>query len=202
MLPTILYIMESPREEANETCASMETSRFNFMRDSVFRGASTSAVSAFNEDQIEFLNGKPTYKGNRLFKCFKNRSNGLLFRIINDDEFRWAFYNDMNDYNVKVTCTAGADSHVTPLGSTTMAINASTREKVLEVTVGPLETAMFLDGVLKGCKLRYEAQPIPRSECLARKLKITDFNALSQTMQGVTDDDSQLQVSDTKEKSD
>jgi hypothetical protein len=165
MLPTILTLVETPDlkekpTEVNKTSTLMEISRPNIARDSAYRRDSMSLASAFDEDEIEFENGQPTYKGNHIFKCFKNRGNGLLFRIVNDDEFKWAFYNDMRDYNMTVTCVAGPHSHVKPLGTTTMTEKEDTKEKVLVVTVGPCETAMFLDGVLKGFKLSYEAQPI------------------------------------------
>ncbi|KPI82608.1 putative calpain-like cysteine peptidase putative cysteine peptidase Clan CA family C2 [Leptomonas seymouri] len=192
MLPTILTILEHHEEE-------LESRRPIIARHSVSQELPLAGASVIDYDEIDFRNGKPSYEGHRIFKCFKSRSNGLLFRVVNDSELCWAFYNDMSDYNVKIRCTVGAKSHVKPLGKTTMTTNKITGEKVLEVSVRPCETELFLDGVTKGFRLCYEAHPIPRAECLARKLKISDVDYISANLQGITDDDSQRRESVSKE---
>ncbi|AAZ12471.1 calpain-like cysteine peptidase, putative [Trypanosoma equiperdum] len=111
---------------------------------------------------ITYENGSPTYTGNTVLKCFRENGNGLLFRIVNDEEKKWAFYNDTKDYNMVVKVAFGKDSTVQPLGNTKMEKDTATGEFKCEVKIAPLATEMFIEGVPNGYKISYEADPIPQ----------------------------------------
>ncbi|KAH9597936.1 protein of unknown function DUF1935 [Trypanosoma melophagium] len=111
---------------------------------------------------IKYENGKPTFEGETVVKCFKDNGNGLLFRIVNEAKKQWAFYNDTKDYNMVVKLAFGKDSSVKPLGKTKMETDPSTGEFKCELHVAPLETEMFIDGTPNGYKINFEANPIPK----------------------------------------
>nr|CCC91514.1 putative calpain-like cysteine peptidase [Trypanosoma congolense IL3000] len=112
--------------------------------------------------EIKYENGAPTYDGNSVIKCFKENGNGLLFRIVNDEEKKWAFYNDTKGYNMVVKVAFGKDSTVQPLGNTTMEKDSATGEFKCELSIAPLETQMFIEGTPNGYKINFEANPIPQ----------------------------------------
>ncbi|KAG8346259.1 putative protein of unknown function (DUF1935) [Trypanosoma vivax] len=111
-------------------------------------------------EEIRYENGAPSYTGNTVVKCFKDHGNGLLFRIVNDEEKKWAFYNDTNGYKMVVKVAFGKDSSVTALGNTKMEKDAVTGEFKCEVEVAPLATEMFVEGTPNGYKINFEANPI------------------------------------------
>ncbi|KAG5503828.1 hypothetical protein JIQ42_07345 [Leishmania sp. Namibia] len=106
----------------------------------------------------ETQHGSPTYKGTYYSKCFKTEGNGLLFRIINDHEKKWAFYNDTEEYRMLVHATFGARSHIEALDNATMHQDDDGRY-VVEVTVAPQATEMFIQGDVNGFKVVYDAEP-------------------------------------------
>lgn len=101
----------------------------------------------------------PTYKGTHCFKCFKTEGNGLLFRIVNENEKKWAFYNDTEDYRMVVQASFGSRSSIEPLNNARMYQDDDGRF-VVEVTVDPQATEMFIYGDVNGFKMTYNAQPI------------------------------------------
>lgn len=113
--------------------------------------------------EIVFENGKPTYEGSVIVKCFKDNGNGLLFRIVNSDEKSWAFYNDTQHYYMFVRATFGKDSEIEPLGKTTFERDTETGEFKCETVINPTETEMFIRGLPNGFKLAFEANPNPPS---------------------------------------
>ncbi|KAG5508221.1 hypothetical protein JKF63_05477 [Porcisia hertigi] len=108
---------------------------------------------------VDAKNGEPTYKGTYSSKCFKAEGNGLLFRIVNEHEKRWAFYNDTTDYRMHVRATFGARSKIETLEKASMSQDDEGRY-VVEVTVEPQTTEMFIQGEVNGFKLQYGAQPV------------------------------------------
>lgn len=108
---------------------------------------------------MDATNGSATYKGTYVSKCFKTQGNGLLFRIVNEPEKRWAFYNDTKDYSMHVRATFGSRSRIQALGNARLEVNSEGRF-VVEVTVQPLETEMFIEGDVNGFKIMYNAEPV------------------------------------------
>ena len=113
-------------------------------------------------DEITYLNGQPTYTGDIVVRCFMGDNNGLLFRIINEKEYRWAFYNDTTNYIMTVKVSFGGMSKVEPLGNTKMRRNEWTTEFELEVTVMPRATEMFMEGEPDGFKINFDVQRISK----------------------------------------
>lgn len=109
--------------------------------------------------EVQSVNGEPTYKGTYAGKCFKTQGNGLLFRIVDEHEGRWAFYNDTKDYRMHVYATFGSRSRIQALGNARFEENSEGRF-VVEVTVEPQETEMFIEGDVNGYKIVYNAEPI------------------------------------------
>lgn len=101
----------------------------------------------------------PTYKGTYCNKCFKTEGNGLLFRVVNEHEKKWAFYNDTEDFRMHIQATFGARSQIEPLDNATMSQTEDGRY-VVEVTVEPQTTEMFIHGDVNGFKVLYNAQPV------------------------------------------
>lgn len=48
-----------------------------------------------DDSNIKFANGKPDYEG-QISSCFDEPN--LLYRIVNNDQKTWAFYNDSMNY--------------------------------------------------------------------------------------------------------
>lgn len=111
--------------------------------------------------EINYENGRPTYEGAVVIKCFKDNGNGLLFRILNNEEKSWAFYNDTQSYYMIVRATFGKDSEIEPLGKTTFERDSETGEFKCELMINPTETEMFIRGTPNGFKLAFEANPNP-----------------------------------------
>ncbi|AIN96662.1 calpain-like cysteine peptidase, putative [Leishmania panamensis] len=113
--------------------------------------------------EIKYENAQPTYSGNTVVKCFKDNGNGLLFRIVNDEEHKWAFYNDTTNYNMVVKVAFGKDSRVEPIGNTTMQRDEESGEFKCELEIAPMVTEMFIEGEPNGFKISFEANPIPKA---------------------------------------
>lgn len=106
---------------------------------------------------VETTNEGPTYKGTQVTKCFKTEGNGLLFRIVNEVEKKWAFYNDSADYRIFVSATFGTRSEIEPLNNAT--VTEEEGKKTVRVTVEPLTTEMFVSGTVNGFQIVYDAIP-------------------------------------------
>lgn len=117
-----------------------------------------------DQDEITYLNGQPTYTGDLVLRCFVGNNNGLLFRIVNEKEYRWAFYNDTTNYNMTVKVAFGGLSKVEPLMNTRMHRNEWTTEYEFEVTVRPGATELFMEGEPDGFKISFEAQRISKTK--------------------------------------
>lgn len=101
----------------------------------------------------------PTYKGTHAVKCFKTEGNGLLFRIINEVDDHWAFYNDTTDYRMHVHATFGSRSSIKPLGNAKLEKDENDKH-IVEITIEPLATEMFIAGKVNGFKMLYSAEPL------------------------------------------
>ena len=113
-------------------------------------------------DNITFENGTPSYSGNTVVKCFKDNGNGLLFRIENDLELKWAFYNDTTNYNMTVKGVFRKTEKIVPLGNTKMTRDEETGDFTCELQVAPTTTEMFIQGEPNGYQFSYNAQLIPK----------------------------------------
>lgn len=108
---------------------------------------------------VEATNGTPQFKGTYAGKCFKTQGNGLLFRIVDEAANKWAFYNDTTDYRMQVQATFGSRSHIESLDRASMDTTED-GHYVVEVSVGPLATEMFIVGAVNGYKINYKAEPV------------------------------------------
>ncbi|KAH9601227.1 protein of unknown function DUF1935 [Trypanosoma melophagium] len=102
-----------------------------------------------------YLNGSPTFHdATDVHPMF----NGLLYRLSDRRNCRWAFYNDSREYTIHVAVLFDYDSQIVPLGSTTAfriddpeAGKEDDMGKYLaEVDVPPLATEMFVEGKVTG----------------------------------------------------
>ncbi|ORC88964.1 calpain-like cysteine peptidase [Trypanosoma theileri] len=129
----------------------------------------TNCFDEFNEANVQPLpevqkksNGPwrgcgPTYEG-EVTPCFDG---GHLFRVINQEEKKWALYNDTTTFEMNVTFTFGKDSKLTALDNTKIKPNQD-GEFVATTVVCPLETTMFVSGTWNGYKSRFEGKPLSR----------------------------------------
>lgn len=110
--------------------------------------------------QVSFENGNPTFQGTMVSPCFKENGNGLLFRIINEPDKTWAFYNDTIIYSMTVRYVFGKESQISILGNTQMEQDPATGEYKCELTIEPLQTEMFIQGTPNGFRVNFEAIPV------------------------------------------
>ncbi|RNF19508.1 small myristoylated protein-1 [Trypanosoma conorhini] len=117
---------------------------------------------------IIFKHRGPKKGARKVIKMFE-KENGLLFRLeMNGGQ--WAFYNDTKEYEFYVQYVFEDGSEVEPLGDATLT-EMEDGTTIVETTVYPLETQMFLSGDITGGHGRIEARPL--SERYRReKLKI------------------------------
>ncbi|KAK7197732.1 calpain-like cysteine peptidase, Clan CA, family C2 [Novymonas esmeraldas] len=83
---------------------------------------------------------------------------GLLYRIADEDEGRWAFYNNSKDYEFHIKYLFGADSRLDALGDTTVEVQDD--GILAEMVVYPLETKDFVQGTIDGYESKLEALPL------------------------------------------
>ncbi|EPY28729.1 META domain containing protein [Strigomonas culicis] len=107
--------------------------------------------------QVEAAGAGPTYKGTYASKCFRTNGNGLLFRIVNEIENTWAFYNDTPDYRMFIRAVLGRRSQIQPLGDASM--KKEDHKYVITATIEPHQTIMFLEGNVNGFQIQYKAEP-------------------------------------------
>lgn len=105
-----------------------------------------------------YVNGRPTFKGDTVTPGFKEKGNGLLFRIVKKKK-EWAFYNDTTDYEFHVTVTFNEDCNIEALGKTTLE-QKEDGKWVARVVVFPTETAMFISGRVNGFTSKMDAHDV------------------------------------------
>ncbi|KAG5491467.1 hypothetical protein JIQ42_01369 [Leishmania sp. Namibia] len=81
-----------------------------------------------------------------VYKCFKEYGNGLLFRLVDKTQRRWAFYNDTPDVVASVRVQFSPGAYIRPLGHTVLGRDPETGGVLHELRVNPLETALFVEG--------------------------------------------------------
>lgn len=110
--------------------------------------------------QVHFENGQPGFQGTMVTPCFKENGNGLLFRVINEADKTWAFYNDTIIYSMVVRYVFGKESQIEILGNTHMEMDPSTGEYKCELQIEPQQTEMFIRGTPNGFRVNFEAIPV------------------------------------------
>lgn len=114
--------------------------------------------STNNHDEIEYLNGEPTFEGDMVVKGFE-KDNGLLFRIVNRKTREWAFYNDTKDYVMDVRVTFKNGGKLKALGKTQLR-QLENGDVEATVQIAPLATEMFIKGKVNGFTSKMKADPI------------------------------------------
>ncbi|CAD2216961.1 hypothetical protein AGDE_11622 [Angomonas deanei] len=110
---------------------------------------------------VTFENGEPSVKYDKIYKCFKDTGNGLLFRLVSQSDRTWYFYNDTKDYVMHVTVDFAVAEEVRLLPP---AVLDSTVEPsapggcVMRLAVPPLQTLPFMQGTPEVYNLSYAAQ--------------------------------------------
>lgn len=114
------------------------------------------------EGNIVFENGKPAVEYNKIFKCFKNSGNGLLFRLVNSAEKKWYFYNDTTDYIIKATCEFDKKEGITVLGRTAITGTpaSSPRGMIVTLEIEPGYTEPFIQGEAGTYRLSFSAEAV------------------------------------------
>ncbi|EPY23567.1 calpain-like cysteine peptidase, Clan CA, family C2 [Strigomonas culicis] len=97
---------------------------------------------------------RPTFFGNEKVPLF----NGLLYRIVNTESCEWAFFNNSRDYEFHVKYLFGLDSQISTLGDTTL--ERGDDGLLCGCIVYPLETKMFISGMVDGYESKLEALPL------------------------------------------
>lgn len=100
------------------------------------------------EDPVVFENGKPSVSYTKIFKCFKNSGNGLLFRLVDSDSKRWYFYNDTTEFVMKVTCEVESKKNIKLLGKSKMEASPDGKPggAIVTLAIHPGATEPFLEG--------------------------------------------------------
>lgn len=128
---------------------------------------SISAESVYKsepEEQPEYKNGGPDRSliphNNKAYKCFRERGNGLLFRIVDDEEKEWVFYNDTRDFAFTVKVNFEQSAYVQPLGNTKREEDIQLGP-VYVLEVPPLSTEPFVRGDdLSGFSTRFSGKKV------------------------------------------
>lgn len=73
---------------------------------------------AHSESEVIFERGPPSVPYHAIYKCFKDKGNGLLFRLVDEVNPKWYFYNDTRDYLMTVEVDFADPHEVEPIGKT------------------------------------------------------------------------------------
>lgn len=122
----------------------------------------TTTLTLVKTAHVPAVSGHPNYQGTYAVKCFKTEGNGLLFRIVDEVNHTWAFYNDTRDYIIEVNATFGSHSILQFLGDTKVEKGEGGRYSA-SVWIYPGQTSLFVTGKVNGFKFLYTAKPVKRS---------------------------------------
>ncbi|KAK7196641.1 hypothetical protein NESM_000603000 [Novymonas esmeraldas] len=116
----------------------------------------------------EFENGEPRFEYDRIYRCFKEKGNGLLFRLVNSEQKKWAFYNDTADTIMQVKARFSPDCKIEKLNrarATTVPAGTSAHpdlcETVVTLEVHPFATEPFIKGDVNGFELEFHTEQMP-----------------------------------------
>ncbi|KAG5468516.1 hypothetical protein CUR178_01348 [Leishmania enriettii] len=119
----------------------------------------------------QFENGQPSFEYDRIFRCFKSKGNGLLFRMVNSTQKKWAFYNDTADTIMQVKARFSADCKVEKLNrARATKVPAGTEEHpdlcetVVTLEVHPFATEPFIKGDVNGFELEFYTEQLPAND--------------------------------------
>ncbi|ESS67260.1 hypothetical protein TCDM_04034 [Trypanosoma cruzi Dm28c] len=93
----------------------------------------------------------------KVYRCFKDRGNGLLFRLVDEERGRWGFYNDTKNFVFNVRVSFEQDSSVRVLGKTRREEDAELGP-VYVLDVPPLATELFVKGDLSGFSTKFSGK--------------------------------------------
>lgn len=115
-----------------------------------------------DSEAVSFINGTPSVPYNKVYKCFKNSENGLLFRLVDVSGKRWYFYNDTTDYIMKVTCEFEKKGSAQPTGLTKIGGTPANFPNGITLTldVMPGKTEEFLNGLPQNYRLSFVAEAV------------------------------------------
>lgn len=117
---------------------------------------------------VDFVYGKPAVRYDRIYRCFRNNGNGLLFRLVDDRTNTWYFYNDTNDFEMRAVVRFPECDAVTALGTTTLCAGLPQKDNqegevrgvTYKVVIPPCETVPFINGKPQSYDMHYDAEPI------------------------------------------
>ncbi|KAK7196642.1 Antimony resistance marker of 58 kDa [Novymonas esmeraldas] len=112
---------------------------------------------------VVFAYRRPTVPYDRIYRCFKNNGNGLLFRVVDERAGRWFFYNDTRDLVMTVRVTFADSAEVRALGSTTADAplpDAAIGGVVYVLHIAPGRTEPFIEGTPTTYALEFAAEPV------------------------------------------
>ncbi|KAG8345902.1 hypothetical protein TRVL_03278 [Trypanosoma vivax] len=119
---------------------------------------------AMEERSPHFENGTPSLPYNKIYRCFKQQQNGMLFRLVTLDkessEQTWSFYNDTKQFNMEVEVTFEQPEHVRPLDETSVTTESEKGRACYKLVVPPLSTKPFAKGIMQNYSKSFVARPI------------------------------------------
>lgn len=116
-------------------------------------GCGQSATMPTKDQSKGHMLAQPKARGKRI-PLF----NGLLYRIEDEGNGKWAFFNNSNDYEFHVKYLFGASSQIDAAGDTNLEIQDD--GILCSVVVFPLETKEFITGTPDGYESKLEALPL------------------------------------------
>nr|CCC93464.1 conserved hypothetical protein [Trypanosoma congolense IL3000] len=108
-------------------------------------------------EEVEFKNGTPSFPYERIYRCFSSDADGLLYRL-EDNNHRWAFYNDTLSTVFNIFAHFNSDSPVTALSETVLQQRKGEWDYWATITMLPGQTALFIEGVISDFVLCFSSE--------------------------------------------
>ncbi|EPY19147.1 hypothetical protein STCU_09596 [Strigomonas culicis] len=168
---TQLRVLPNAEGTEDETCEQDATLEVEpGFTEAFIEGEVTGYNISFQSDsaptkQVAFELPGPTVHYDKMYSCFKDNGNGLLFRLVDETQQLWYFYNDTTTYTMRITVEFGKAQEVEALGRTTARVlppgtpSAASDGVVLCLDVAPGRTEPFLRGTPTVYKLGFAAEP-------------------------------------------
>lgn len=118
------------------------------------------------EEHPQYINGGPDPAAGEfqeVHKCFKQHGNGLLFRLVDLANKRWAFYNDTTDLSMTAHVAFKSGAKVRALGKTLIETD-SVGDVVYSVDIPPLATVLFAEGEVGIYSTKFSASKVGHTE--------------------------------------